>query len=144
MICLTINGIFRESAPEIDIWFSFRRTFILRPTNTNLGIFGSTAEYKITNETVIIRNLSPSELNVGFTYGQRHLQQQSNESDELTFYEKRVMVRLFQSITNIKTTYCVSFLEKYQWILTNALESFMELYTADRIPINVFDPVEMD
>lgn len=145
MICFTIHGLFKETGTTIgenELWLGFTRTFILKPVAIGLGVFRNGSQFKIINDQVSIVNLTMNQIKWGFKAVDA--KKTTEESDDLTEFEKEVMVRLFQDITNMKTKWCQNCLEKSDWILPNAIETFMKLYEENRIPQAGFIPVEID
>lgn len=147
MICFTIHGIYKETGTNIaepELWLGFTRTFVLKPIEIGMGVFRNGAQYKITNDQAIITNLTMSQIRMGFKAIDPKKKPTEDPSDDLTEFEKEVMVRLFQDITNMKTKWCQNCLEKSEWILPNAIEVFMRLYEENRIPKVGFMPMEID
>lgn len=139
MICFTISGIFKEAATSLidaEIVLGFCRTFVLKSVSTHIGTFNNSTQYQIINESVNIRNLMGSEMMSKYsTYNNKWL----NSDTELTNIEKKVMVQIFEDLTNIKTEYCYKTLEKYGWVLQDAIETFIKLYEEDKIPKQGFN-----
>ncbi|XP_049769208.1 nuclear RNA export factor 1-like isoform X2 [Schistocerca cancellata] len=133
---LTVTGVFREQNRIQDISpRHFMRTFVLVSLANN--------EYQIINDIMYVTNAATAEAEGAFRYVKPCTNQKKitplKRITQVTECEKNSMIQEYSQLTNMTIPWSRTCLNLAGWNLKEALEKFMELYKAGKIPAKRFN-----
>ncbi|XP_049794988.1 nuclear RNA export factor 1-like [Schistocerca nitens] len=129
---LTVTGVFRERNSKQNISpRHFMRTFVLVRLANN--------EYQIVNDIMYITNATTAEAEDAF----RYMKPETNLKKirplmRLREGDENSMIEMYSHLTNMTTEWSHKCLVTAGWDLRRALQTFIEMYEADKIPAGRF------
>ncbi|XP_035777194.1 nuclear RNA export factor 2-like [Anopheles albimanus] len=135
-VLITVHGRVKEG---INCEMGFTRTFYIQPAGKGKGLFSDALDYKIYNDLFHMYTLSEE----GRSYmdkreadeiKRKQLQQPQENVCSSEADDRESTLIVFKQLTKLNRKWCVRCLDESSWNLKVALNVFLKLYEARRIP----------
>ncbi|XP_058058701.1 nuclear RNA export factor 2 [Anopheles bellator] len=138
-VLIIVHGKLKEGTQSLyvgSVSLGFTRTFYIQPYGTGKGLFAEAMDYKIYNDLFHMYTLSDEGMSF-FSKREAETATKAPKDEEVCSSEtedrENAMI-VFKGLTQLNREWCVRCLEESSWNLKVALNVFLKMYEARRIP----------
>lgn len=132
---VVVSGVLKDIASSIleeELLLSFRRSFLIRASNEQMGLSSQSSQFKIQNDMLTVKNITIKEKQYAFKSDTAEKEVMDVDCSEE--HERNVMLVMFQQLTQVNTTWSTRCLEESKWNFKIALNICVKLLEDGVIP----------
>lgn len=137
---VVVSGIFKDIASNFldeELLLDFRRTFLVKVCNKEMGLSNQSYHYKIHNDMLTVRNVLVKQKQYAFKVEPTEKEVVNPEHNEEN--ERNALLVVFQELTQLNTSWCTRFLEESKWNFKIALNTCVKMMEDGKIPPGAFE-----